>query len=189
MAQNHTGVTMIRQHLRNIPNWTLPPGYSFRWYRPGDEKWWYNIQKQADQLNDIMPESFVHSFGTDEHLLEERILFLIDPEGHAIGTAAAWFDDNFPGQSWGRVHWVAIVPQRQGRGFSKPLMTQVCLHLRQLGYERAYLTTDIARIPAIRLYLSFGFRPVISSQKELQIWKDFENRSSYSSHPELPTPS
>ena len=179
MTQLQADVVMTRQHLRDIPSWTLPTGHSFQWYRPGDEKKWHKIQRQADRLNDITPELFEHSFGTDEHLLKERVLFLIDQDGHAIGTAAAWFGDDCHGQRWGRVHWVAIVPQEQGRGLSKPLMTQICLRLRQLGHKRAYLTTNTARTPAISLYLAFGFTPEIRSRGDLQAWRDFENQSGH----------
>lgn len=187
MTQLHADVVMIRQHLRDIPNWTVPPGHSFHWYCPGDERNWHNIQKQADRLNDVTPELFARSFGAEERLLKERVLFLSDQDGHAIGTAAAWFDDDYHGQSWGRVHWVAIVPQKQGRGFSKPLVTQICLRLRQLGHERAYLTTNIARVPAISLYLKFGFTPEIRSQGDQHAWTDFENRSGHPLGLELPT--
>jgi GNAT superfamily N-acetyltransferase len=58
----------------------------------------------------------------------------------------------------------------QGRGLAKPLMSIVCRRLRELGHERAYLTTSTARIPAINLYLKFGFRPEIRDEEDRRAW-------------------
>src|SRR5207248_4802613 len=99
-------------------------------------------------------------------LLVERQCYLLNAFGQAIGTGTAWFNDNFEGKSFGRVHWLAILPEFQGRGLGKPLLTAICSRLRDLGHERAYLTTSTQRIPAIRLYLRFGFVPLIRDEPE-----------------------
>jgi len=103
--------------------------------------------------------------------LAERQCFLFDPSGQAIGTASAWFDDNFDGGRIGRVHWVALLPQYQGRKLSKPLMAAVCRRLRELGHDQAYLTTLAARQAAIQLYLRFGFAPLIRNEIERAVWR------------------
>jgi ribosomal protein S18 acetylase RimI-like enzyme len=96
---------------------------------------------------------------------------LLAPDGQAIGTATAWFKDNFEGRRFGRVHWVAIVPEYQGRGLAKPLMSTICRRLQELGHDCAYLTTSTARLPAINLYRRFGFEPLIRTPEEADIWK------------------
>jgi GNAT superfamily N-acetyltransferase len=78
------------------------------------------------------------------------------------------------GREYGRVHWVAIVPEWQRHGLAKPLLTVVCQRLQELGHERAYLTTAPERIPAINLYLSFGFVPEVRSDEALRAWKEIE---------------
>lgn len=159
MSQNGQNVplVMVRDSLEGIPKHGLPAGYSLRGYQPGDEQLWEEIHLLADPYSTITTDLFQREFGTDEAVLAERQFYLLDAEGQAIGTATAWFDDNFRGCAYGRVHWVAIVPRYQGRGLAKPLMTAVCRRLRELGHERAYLTTATARIPAIGLYKQFGF--------------------------------
>ena len=72
---------------------------------------------------------------------------------------------------WGRVHWMAIRPEFQGRGLGRALLTVICRRLRELGHERAYLHTSAARLAAIRLYLGFGFEPVLRNAEEETVWK------------------
>ena len=167
-----TRLLMIRQDLETIPEFHVPAGFALRWYQPGDEAMWFTIHKLADHHNQITPELFAGQFGSDSVLLAQRQCFLFGPCGQAIGTASAWFDDNFDGGRIGRVHWVALVPEYQGRKLSKPLMTAVCRRLRELGHVRAYLTTLTARKPAIQLYLRFGFSPLIENEEDRALWRE-----------------
>ena len=176
MKQEYISISMIREKLGGIPNHTLPPAFSFKWYRPGDERHWLRIQQSADQYNQINLELFRQQFGVDAETLGCRQCFILNGEGQSIGTATAWFDLNYRGQEWGRVHWVAIVPEMQGQSLAKPLMTVVCQRLRELGHERAYLTTAPERIPAVNLYLKFGFVPEVRGAVELRAWKEIEEK-------------
>ena len=171
-AEKIIPLKMIRENLRNIPQFALPENFSLRWFRSGDEKVWERIHVEADKLTKITPELFRQQFGDDDALLAARQGYLLDGRGNAIGTATAWFNDNFEGARVGRVHWVAIVPEHQGKGLSKPLMTATCHRLNELGHARAYLSTSSARIPAIKLYLEFGFVPLIRSAEDESIWKE-----------------
>lgn len=167
---------MIRESPGGLPIYAVPASFSLKWYQPGDEKLWLDIQARADEYNDITPQLFENQFAGDVAALAERQCFLLNAEDQAIGTATAWFDHNYDGQGAGRVHWVAIVPQMQGRGLAKPLMTAVCCRLRDLGHERAYLTTALERIPAISLYLKFGFVPVLKSELDSTVWQEVQQR-------------
>lgn len=162
---------MVRGNLENLPEFVFPPGLSLRWYRPGDEALWRQIHLAADHLNRITSDLFLQQFGSDTALLTQRQCYLFGGEGEAIGTGTAWFDDQFEGARYGRVHWIAIVPGYQGRGLGKPLLAAVCQRLRQLGHDRAYLSTSTARLPAIKLYLRFGFAPLIRSEAEDAFWR------------------
>ena len=163
-------IRMIRRDLESLPYWPLPEGFSIRWYRPGDVEAWVRIHKEADFYNESTPGLYQEAFGNDETLLAKRQAFLCYDSGRQIGTAGAWFDDDYHGERFGRVHWVAIEPQYQGRGLSKPLASEICRRLVELGHERAYLTTATVRIPAINLYLQFGFEPDIRSDEDERAW-------------------
>ncbi|PYJ05527.1 MAG: GNAT family N-acetyltransferase [Verrucomicrobia bacterium] len=164
-------VKMVREDLENIPHFNLPAGYSLRAYEPGDEAHWLGIHLAADHYNSITPELFQAQFGSDPVSLAQRQFYLLDAEAKAIGTGTAWFNDHFKGRRFGRVHWVAILPEFQRHGLAKPLMTAICTRLRELGHQRAYLTTATARLPAIKLYLHFGFVPLIANQTEEVVWR------------------
>jgi len=164
-------VSMIRLDLDGIPDCALPDGHAIRWYRKGDEGTWVHIQQQADQYNTIAPQTFVREFGTDVSALAARQCYLYDPTMLPIGTASAWYGDARRGATWGRVHWVAILPNMQGRGLSKPLLAVVCRRPRELGHTRTYLDTETPRIPAICLYLKFGFAPEIACDADAEAWR------------------
>ena len=103
-------VVMIRNHLENIPEYSLPEGFSVRWYQPGDEKHWMDIHYAAYRGEDIPADLFAQKFGSHPDELPCRQCFLIAPGGEVIGTSSAWFDDNFEGRPFGRIHYIAILP-------------------------------------------------------------------------------
>lgn len=164
-------VAMVRRDLEGLPQFAPSEPFTIRPYRPRDEAAWLRIHLAADHLNTFPPGKFEEQFGTDERLLAERQLYLCDGDGREVGTATAWFNDAYRGRRFGRVHWVAVVPEMQGRGLAKPLLAAACNRLRELGHGRAYLTTNTARIAALNLYLSFGFVPDIRAEQEVAAWR------------------
>ncbi len=172
--EQNTKVIMERASLAAIPEYSLPQEFALRWYEAGDEAAWLQIQAAADRLNDITADLFRKTFGDEQTAHEQRICFLTTATGEPIGTAAAWWGEKGAEGRWGRIHWVAILPAFQGHGLAKPLLTVVCLRLRELGHTSAYLTTSAARIPALSLYRQFGFVPVIRDEMERAVWQEIE---------------
>lgn len=153
---------MVRENLVELASFPLPRPFSIRWYKDGDRAAWEDIQKRCEYDPRPFPKDlFDRGFGTNPAALPERMVFLLDENEKPIGTATAWLDENFDGKLYGRIHWVAIVQEFQGRGLAKPLMSIVCSRLRELGHERACLKTSTHRVPAINLYRKFGFVPLI----------------------------
>ncbi len=112
----------------------------------------------------------------DDAYLAQRVLFLTDPSGVDIGTITAWSDARFDGVDRGHVHWVAIVKQAQGRGLSKPMLGAVCARLIALGYPNAYLETNTALAPALKLYRAAGFAPYPRNDHERVAWREASER-------------
>jgi GNAT superfamily N-acetyltransferase len=171
LAANHP-IMMVRQDLDDIPLYPLPTPYTFRGYKPGDEVLWRELQAAADRYNEITPQLFGREFGSDPARLAERQLYLCERDGRPVGTSTAWVDEHFQDPTYGRIHWVAILPAWQGQGLAKPLLSLTCQRLKALGHQRAYLTTESARIPALNLYLKFGFKPFITNSPEEQLWQE-----------------
>lgn len=164
MSIENISVAMIRPTLENLPTFAVPVGYHLRWYQPDDEEAWVAIHVAADPYHQFSRAIFAQEFSTDQALLAERQAYLCPvredgSEGAPVGTAAAWFGVEEARRSEGLIHWVAIHPAHQGKGLAKPLLATVCHRLRALGHQRANLNTSTARIPAISLYLAFGFVP------------------------------
>jgi len=165
-------VTMVREDIEDIPAFTLPKPYRFRTYKPGDEETWYRIWTLADQeYRAVNPNTFAENFGHDIKALAARQFYVCDAKGDAIGTASAWFREDYKGKPWGLVHWVAIVPEAQGKGLAKPLMTHIMARLKKLGHPRAMLVTQPYRVRAIKIYLDFGFTPDLMSEIAFVAWR------------------
>jgi len=169
-------VRMVRPDLRSLPRFDLPEGFALRRYVQGDEKAWLDIHRRSDWLSRHDDESFRRQFGRDEAMLADRQYYLVCPDGEPIGTATAWFDNDYAGLSWGRLHWVAIVPEFQGRGLAKPLVAAACERMATLGHERALLDTNTERVAAIGLYLRFGFVPDIRHEQDVTAWRLMRDR-------------
>ena len=176
IADEYISVTMIRDDLEHVPQFHLPPGYTIRWYQDDDEELWLKIQRASEDYVEITHELFMEWHGDYLSTLKDRMFFLLDSEMNAIGTATAWFINEYKGNRYGRVGWVAIIPEMRGKGLSRPMMTVLCNRLIDLGHERAYLTTSTVRFPAVRLYWRFGFRPEYSQPSDRIVWRELERR-------------
>jgi GNAT superfamily N-acetyltransferase len=162
---------LARPNLRGLPETPLPAGYSLRWFRSGDAAHWLRIHRDADPFNEITPELFNCQFGCDLKRLSNCQCYLEDAMGRVIGTGTAWSADERLEGRCGRVFWLAILRQFQGRGFGKPILGAVCNRLCELGYDRACVITGTGRLPAVSLYLQFGFQPEVRTDEDRAIWE------------------
>ena len=166
-------IHMLRPNLDGVPQFPLPAGFTLRPYRPGDRENWLRLHHacyDAEGRIAITPELFDREFGTDPEELARRQLFLCDPAGTAVGTITAWKKTDAAGRVLGQIHWVAILPSHRGRGLAKPMLTAALNLLRDLGHDCAWLGTQTVRLPAIRLYLAFGFLPDLRNPEEAAAW-------------------
>lgn len=133
--------------------------------------------------------------------LRYQFFLVEDATERAVGTATAWqtkhhaaYSDMLTKSSYwaaslespdstvrridlgrdGLIHWVAIDPEFQGRGLSKPLLAAVLRSLGPAGLKctTATLGTGSGRPQAIPLYLSFGFEPMVFGAEDWGAWRD-----------------
>jgi ribosomal protein S18 acetylase RimI-like enzyme len=81
-----------------------------------------------------------------------------------------WFDDNFFKAGYGRVHWVGIDPDYQGKGLAKPLVSKTMEIIKE-RHDKCYLTTQTESFKAIKIYLDFGFVPYLKDETCEKAWK------------------
>ena len=154
-----------RSLTQAIPQYELPEGYRFEYYQPGDRDSWIDIECSARELvsHEQGVEVWQQYYGKVEHLLHDRMLFVVNAEGAKIATATAYPTDE-PGL--GQVHWVAVKREEQERGIAKALMTRVLQVMHEHGDTRAMLHTQTVTWVAVRMYLNLGFRPTAQSAQE-----------------------
>lgn len=168
-------VVMVRPNMDNIPEIAFPDGYGIRGMRLNEGGLWEDIQRDAEPFFTVEPGLFEREFGNDPRAIPRRCYLIVGPDGCAVGTISAWYDRDFKGQEWGRIHWVATRRAHQGKGLAKAGLS---FTLRQLArwHERAMLDTSTGRVGAIKLYLDFGFVPDLDAPFAREAWAAFRQR-------------
>ena len=163
----YTPLLMIKTDTENFPQFDLPEGYSFRFYRAGDEMHWAALECALGQFETV--EAGLRCF-EKEFLIgyairpEDRMLFVLSPEGKYVATAALWTGD-FLGEEHQRVHWVAVSDECAGKGIAKALLSRVMKLYNDLGFEKfLFLRTGTWNYPAIGIYKKFGFAPYLGER-------------------------
>lgn len=99
-------------------------------------------------------------------LTRERMLFVRDASGlnprHGHAVASEW-----EGESPARIHWVGVLPQHEGKGIAKAMLSRLFRRYDELGLKgRVFLVTQSWSYPAIRIYQKYGFAPAPSDPPE-----------------------
>ena len=164
-----------------LPDVPLPAGYVMRAYRAGDAPSW------ADTLQK----------GGFTEWTEDRVLeYLEDPERRAGSriveyngaiVAATFASRSPPSPSrsegdacearrgcpkseGGALDFVVTHPDHRGRGLAPATCTEVSRFLVARGCKAVSLSTDDWRLPAIHIYLSMGFKPVMNRDDMPDRW-------------------
>ena len=183
---------MTKTDTKNSPRHALPEGYAFRFYRAGDEKDWAAIECSIGQFDTEAAalRMFRGEFIENQRLKpEERMLFVIDPEGNAVATASLWDGDYF-GEIRQRFHWVAVTDACTGKGIAKAMLSRVLDLYNELGYEGfLYCRTSTWSYQAIGIYKKLGLVPYREdaspfkdvpdegfAEKNLAAWAAVENK-------------
>lgn len=190
-----TSLHMIRPSLSDLagangdkhvlPRSRLPVGYRFRTYRAGDEKTWMTLQRTTETFFVVKDDLFQKEFGKYPEALPDRMFFVETEAGDVVGTTTAWWQANWrESGEWGQIHWVAVRPDYQGFGLSKPLVARA-LQRMALDHHRAMLGTSSGRAWAIKVYLDYGFEPDPSEMASEEIVDAWQQLQRVLKHPTL----
>ena len=159
-AQNYS-LFMIKTDPENYPKCSLPEGFTFAFYKSGDEKEWARLEYELGQFDTVEDgiACFKREFFTGQTLRpEDRMLFVISPEGEYAATLTLWNGNHF-GDERQRAHWLAVSDKFAGLGIAKALLSRVLELFGELGYKDfIYLATGSWYYPAISIYRKYGFK-------------------------------
>jgi GNAT superfamily N-acetyltransferase len=164
---------MIRPDLTGIPCVPMPAGYRARPVRLAEGDLWTEVVRDAEPYFDLADDLFTREFGQDLDAVPQRCSFIENEHGTVVGTISGWYDRLKGDRCVGRIHWVAVRPGWQGLGLGK---AELAFALRRLArcHDRCLLTTQTLRVPAIRLYLNFGFLPDLGTAEACARWETAE---------------
>ena len=166
-------IAMIKKNMQDIPDIIMPDGYKMRNFVIGEEHKWAKVESDSGEFGSGFDKAlarFNEEFGDHIDEMQSVCFFLTDNNNEIIGTATAWYDNDFMGKKYGRLHWVVILPQYQNKGLGKAMVGHV-LKFMAKHHSKAYLYTESSRISAIKIYLDFGFEPFIVSENCTEGWK------------------
>ena len=153
-------VSLYKNDPQNYPKYYLPEGYTFSYYKKGDEVDWARIHVEVGQFETLEEgvDAFKRNFLIDQDLIaEERIIFVRDKNREIIATSALW-DGLYLGVNSPRIHWVCVTDKCTGLGIAKAMLTKLFDMFFELGYKDfIYLWTGTRNYAAISIYKSFGF--------------------------------
>jgi ribosomal protein S18 acetylase RimI-like enzyme len=113
---------------------------------------------------------FQEEFGPYIDEMSRRCIFIENENGEAVGTTTAWYGDlKGDGNLSGRIHWVGITPEYQGKKLSKPLLSEA-MHILADYHDKAYLTSQTTSYQAVNMYLNYGFEPYMTGPSCQEAW-------------------
>ena len=157
--------------LADLPEPTLPPGFSFRPATTAD----------ADELAALVTAAYdpVHDDPWDGARMRAELLeapdvletwVVVDAEGRVHATASERLLPYIYPEGTGYVHFVGTLQGSQGLGLGRAITLRVLRGFVDRGLTRAVLNTADFRLPAVRLYLQLGFIPEYREDSERSAW-------------------
>jgi mycothiol synthase len=156
-------IVMRRPHLRDLPAPApLAEGYRLRAFAGAAD---------LAPLAEALTSAFGFTWSEERvrvkltEAADVRAVYVVDWRGRPVATASSRsLPELYPGA--GYVHWVGTHQEHSRKGLSAALMGRVLRDFAARGDRDALLETDDMRLPAIRLYLKFGFVPVYQAHGE-----------------------
>ena len=157
-------IIMRRPTMDNLPPLFLPAGFSLH----------NHIEGREDVWESIIDEAFGNHYSFDKSIrngggYKPEYVIYIAKDCYDIATATAVEKETYPGEGWFRM--VGTRPSARGQGAGRLALIAALNSLAARGYRSTVLSTDDWRLPAISLYLSLGFEPVMEHESHPERWK------------------
>ena len=158
-----------------LPDAPLPARYELRAYRFEDTSGWAKVLQEGGFSWD---EERVLKYLEDAERREGSRL--VEHDGRIVAATFASRTSNRPSKTavgddesseQGVLDYVVTHPDHRGRGLGRATCTEVARFLVGRGCKAVSLGTDDWRLPAIHIYLSMGFRPVMNRNDMPERWQ------------------
>lgn len=150
---------MERKERTPLPEPVLAANYHLSFYQEGDEESWAGIETSVGEFDseEAAAAYFQRTFAPYPEELAKRMLFVVDEKGQKVATCTAWWS-----KTGGPLfHWLAVMPEAQGRGLASVLSVEVTKLLEELYPDRpARLHTQTWSHQAVGLYQRLGYQIV-----------------------------
>jgi len=158
----YAGFYMRRKAGEPIPAYPLPDGFRFVFFDDGDENEWARIETSVLEFDSefaallhLKREYMPHS-----QELNRRCIFIENSSGEKVATSMAWWG-NIKGERHPWLSWVSVVPEYQGMGLGKAIISRATGLLAELeGDKDFYLCTQTWSYKAVEIYRNHGFEPI-----------------------------
>lgn len=154
---DHCNMTM----QMDISTWTprepsLPPGFQIRSMRDGDEEQWTIVKRSA--FRDDTPMGWWQQVWGSRPDHDPDGWKVCEHGGRIVGIAAAVVKDLPEGGKGCCIEWVGVLPEFQGLGLGRALMTACLNYAARFQPNPMVVVTQRFRAAAVALYESLGFR-------------------------------
>ena len=157
-----------------LPDVPLPTGYVARAYRPGDSRSWTDTLRQGGFTDWNVEKVLAYLENTERRegscLIEHGGQIVAATFASRVGNQPYNQDQSGKPSNIGVLDFVVTYPDHRGKGLGKATCTEVARFLVARGCKTVELHTDDWRLPAIHLYLSMGFRPVMNGNDMPERW-------------------
>ena len=153
---------MKNTNLQDLPAIVLPAGYELHTGRADSKAVWEDIVVSSFDLEMTYEEGLNYdNCGPDN-------CWFCAVDGVDVATATSYTRPDYPNAAF--LHMVGTHKKGLRKGAGKLAVLAVLHGLQKAGYEACYLRTDDFRLPAIAMYLSVGFEPIIDDEEMQTRW-------------------
>ena len=155
--------------VSRLPDVPLPDGYVMRAYQNGDESSWAETLQTCGfkSWNDAEVRAYLEDA---ERRQGSRVVEYNSRIVAATFASRTTGDTSNTIAPEGVLDFVVTHPDHRGKKLARATCTEVSKFFVYLGYKSVSLLTDDWRLPAIHVYLSLGFKPVMNRNDMPKRW-------------------
>lgn len=159
-------VFLTKSEMENIPEYTLPDGYTFSDYESGVELDWVKLNMMYDQFESFAQaiQYFQTVFQVKPEEINHHVMFVRDPHNQLVGTAALFHGTHF-GSPMTRIHFLAVSPFHRQKGIAKAMLSRLLkIHAELRPNQSIYIASTTLNYREIHIYEQFGFSPYLTEK-------------------------